>query len=138
MWQRANILAQDATHILLLFLCFIRFHVPWTRKTRRERQSANGSGSGRKKPKPTNWLSQLAVSRSFSVGNHNTSQLPIGPDGLLQSSPDKRDISELPRLIHGLNDPRSRVRSESQYANHTLTGLVESEVFYLLLSLLSL
>lgn len=59
----------------------------WTSKTRRMRYTANGGGSGRKKPKPTatasaSWLSQLAVSRSFSVVETTTqANCRYDPDG---------------------------------------------------------
>lgn len=82
----------------------------WTGKTRRMRYTANGGGSGRKKVKPTatataSWLSQLAVSRSFSVVEATTqANCRYDPDGRSQYSPDKRDIFVLPRLIHRLND----------------------------------
>lgn len=116
--------------------------------SRRMRYTANGSGSGRKKPKPTatataSWLSQLAVSRSFSVVETTTqANCRYDPDGRILSIP---QIS-----VTFLYCPDSFIDCmislilcpicESQHANHTLTGLVESEVFYLLLllSLLSL
>lgn len=65
--------------------------------SRRMRYTANrsGTGSGRKKPKPTatatataSWLSQLAVSRSFSVVETTTqANCRYDPDGRILSIP---------------------------------------------------
>lgn len=91
-----------AVHIVIISM----FHPV----SRRMRYTANGSGSGRKKPKPTatataSWLSQLAVSRSFSIVETTTqANCRYDPDGRSQYSLDKRDIFVLPRLIHRLYD----------------------------------